>query len=62
VLETGHPNLATKLASEWVFWQTGKVDLFLFQMLTDGMVKLIGMGWGVIIVLVITYGMVKRKK
>jgi CubicO group peptidase (beta-lactamase class C family) len=62
VLETGHPNLATKLASEWVFWQTGKVDLFLFQMLTDGMVNLVGMGWGVIIVLVITYGMVKRKK
>lgn len=30
VLETGNPVLATKLASEWVFWKTGKVDTFLF--------------------------------
>ena len=27
ILETGNPLLATKLASEWVFWKTGKVDL-----------------------------------
>jgi hypothetical protein len=24
VVETGSPALATKLASEWVFWRTGK--------------------------------------
>ncbi len=27
ILETGNSLLATKLASEWVFWKTGKVDL-----------------------------------
>jgi CubicO group peptidase (beta-lactamase class C family) len=28
VLETGNAFLATKLAGEWVFWQTGNLDLF----------------------------------
>lgn len=28
VLETGSPLIATQIASEWVFWQTGNVDLF----------------------------------
>jgi CubicO group peptidase (beta-lactamase class C family) len=27
ILETGNVNLATKLAGDWVFWKTGKVDL-----------------------------------
>ena len=27
ILETGNPLLATKLASEWVLWKTGKIDL-----------------------------------
>lgn len=50
VLETGNSTLATKLASEWVFWKTGKVDTFLFPMLIDGMLWTIGIGWVVIIV------------
>ncbi len=50
ILETGNPALATKLASEWVFWKTGKVDTFLFPMLIDGMLWTIGIGWVVIIV------------
>lgn len=62
ILETGHPNLATRLASEWVFWHTGKVDLFLFQMLSDEMVNTIGIGWMVIIVLTIAYGLVNRRR
>ncbi|MDZ4762570.1 MAG: serine hydrolase domain-containing protein [Alphaproteobacteria bacterium] len=28
VLETGHTRLATDIAGEWVFWNTGNVDLF----------------------------------
>ncbi len=28
VLETGNPLLATQLAGDWVFWQTGNVDVF----------------------------------
>jgi CubicO group peptidase (beta-lactamase class C family) len=30
VLETGNPDLATKIASDWVFLKTGKVDTLLF--------------------------------
>ncbi len=50
VLETGSPALATKLASEWVFWKMRKVDTFLFPMLINGMLWTIGIGWAVIIV------------
>jgi CubicO group peptidase (beta-lactamase class C family) len=60
ILETGHPTIATKLASEWVFWRTGKVDIFLFQMLTNGMVRAIGMGWVVIIAIAVTISVVRR--
>ncbi len=49
ILETGHPALATKLASEWVFWKTGKVDTFLFPMLIDKLLLIIGIGWLVIV-------------
>jgi CubicO group peptidase (beta-lactamase class C family) len=62
VLETGHPRIATKLSSEWVFWHIGKVDLFLFQMLTGGMVNTIGIGWMVIVVLTIVFGLVNRRR
>lgn len=48
ILETGHPFMATKLASEWVFWKTGKVDTFLFPMMTSNMIRMIGIGWMVI--------------
>lgn len=53
ILETGHPNLATRLASEWVFWKTGKVDTLLFPMLISGMLWTIGVGWMVIVVIAV---------
>jgi CubicO group peptidase (beta-lactamase class C family) len=62
ILETGHPVIATKLASEWVYWKTGKVDNLLFLMLIDGLVWLIGIGWAVIIVMTIVIIVVKRKR
>ena len=62
VLETGSPNLATKLASEWVFWKTGKVDTFLFPVLLPGMIKAIGIGWIVLIISAITYFIWKRRR
>ncbi len=61
ILETGHPIIATKLASEWVFWKTGKVDTFLFPMLMDGLVWTIGIGWAVIIVITIFFSIVRRQ-
>ncbi len=60
ILEMGHPIMATKLASEWVFWKTGKVDTFLFPMLIDGLIWTIGIGWAVIIVVTIIFRMVRR--
>jgi CubicO group peptidase (beta-lactamase class C family) len=61
ILETGHPILATKLASEWVFWKTGKVDIFLFPMLLKGMMGTIGIGWGLIIVMTIVFIVVRKR-
>jgi hypothetical protein len=60
VLETGNPLLATKLASEWVFWKAGKVDTFLFPMLMDGMVWTIGIGWMVVLVSTIAFTVLRR--
>jgi CubicO group peptidase (beta-lactamase class C family) len=45
VLTTGHPDLATRVASEWVFWKTGKVDTLLFAMLEGEMMSALGIGW-----------------
>jgi len=60
LLETGHPIMATKLASEWVFWKTGKVDTFLFPMLIDGMIRTIAIGWMVIIATTIALAVFKK--
>ncbi len=60
ILETGHPIIATKLASEWVFWKIGKVDTFLFPMLIQEMVWTIGIGWTVIFVITIIFSIVRR--
>ena len=62
ILETGNPIIATKLAAEWVFWKTGKVDLTLFTMLKDSMISIIGKGWLAIIVLTIGIGIVRYRK
>jgi len=35
VLATGVPWLATKLAGEWVFWETGNADVFAFMVGLD---------------------------
>jgi CubicO group peptidase (beta-lactamase class C family) len=62
ILETGHPIIATKLASEWVFWKTGKVDTLLFAMLINGLVLIIGIGWIVIIATTIALAVFRKYK
>lgn len=62
ILETGHPGMATKLASEWVFWKTGKVDTFLFLMIIDGLVWTIGIGWAAIILSTIILRIVRKSR
>jgi CubicO group peptidase (beta-lactamase class C family) len=60
ILETGNPNLATRVASDWVFLETGKTDTLLFPMLLGKMTKIILIGILLISVLGIVIG-VRRK-
>ncbi len=62
ILETGNPILATRWASEWVFWKTGQVDTLLFPMLVSGMILTLGIGWIVIIVIAIIFNMVRSPR
>ena len=49
VLETGNRLLATTLAGEWVYWQTGKADFLMVTMAINRMITIIVAGWVVII-------------
>lgn len=62
ILETGTPILATRLAGEWVFWETGNVDFFAFAMAIPGMLRLIGLGSLVIVLAVPTVAWAIRRK
>jgi CubicO group peptidase (beta-lactamase class C family) len=44
ILETGAPVLATQLAGEWVFWETGNVDFLALTIATPLMLRQIGFG------------------
>ena len=62
ILETGKPILATQLAGEWVFWETGNVDVLAFTIAIPGMLRLIGLGSLVIILAVPTIAWSIRRK
>lgn len=62
VLETGNPDLATRLASDWVFLETGKTDTLLFPMLLGKMTEIIIIGLIVISILIIGIGIWRRKR
>ena len=64
ILETGTPILATRLAGEWVFWETGNVDFLAFAMAIPGMLRLIGLGSLVIVVAVptVAWSIHRRRK
>ena len=61
ILETGNPNLATRIASDWVFLETGKTDTLLFNLLVRKMINLIVIGIIVISIAAIVIG-IRRKK
>lgn len=61
VLETGHTELATRIASDWVFLETGKTDTLLFPMLLGKMTKIIFTGILIITVLVIAIGFRRQR-
>ena len=62
ILETGNPDLATKLASDWVFLETGKTDTLLFMRLLGKMTTIIIVGLLLICIFVIGTGIWRKKK
>ena len=50
VLQTGNRALATDLASEWTFWETGKRDLMMMRAAGGTMARSIAVGWLTIVV------------
>lgn len=61
ILETGHPILATKLASEWVFWKTGRLDTLLFTIEQEQLISSIAIGGIVILLGSIFLGFFRKK-
>jgi CubicO group peptidase (beta-lactamase class C family) len=51
ILQTGHPQLATRLAGEWVFWETGRVDFLAFKLAVPGLLG--AMGWGSLVIVLV---------
>lgn len=49
VLETGNRLLASELAGEWVFWETGNVDTIAFLIGAPRMLRVMGLGAVVIV-------------
>lgn len=56
VLQTGNPLLATTVAGEWVFWQTGTIDFLMFALVAKKMIAIIVIGWVVIILTALFFG------
>ncbi|WP_445452500.1 serine hydrolase domain-containing protein [Flavobacterium sp. 25HG05S-40] len=60
VLETGNPDLATRIASDWVFLKTGKVDTLLFSMLVGKSMKIALIG--LVVILLVLIGVARWRK
>jgi CubicO group peptidase (beta-lactamase class C family) len=56
VLESGNQLLATRVAGEWVFWQTGTIDVLMFTLVAKKMITIILIGWGLMIVTALFIG------
>jgi CubicO group peptidase (beta-lactamase class C family) len=62
VLETGNPDLDTRIASDWVYLETGKTNTLLFPMLLGKMAKFIFAGILLICILGIIIGLRRQKR
>ena len=62
ILETGNPDLATKLASDWVFLETGKTDTLLFAKLIPNMILIFSAGLLLILMSVVGIGLWRKKR
>jgi CubicO group peptidase (beta-lactamase class C family) len=55
VLETGNARLATDIAGEWVFWNTGNVDLFMVSADAQSAFSILVAGWIAILISAIVF-------
>ena len=62
VLETGNPDLATRIAGDWVYLQTGKTDTLLFSMLLGKTIKIALAGILLIILFLIVVARWRKKR
>lgn len=62
ILETGNKLMATTLASEWVFWHTGRIDFLTFTLEADALLRLLGIGWAVIVAAGLFLGLRSRSR
>jgi CubicO group peptidase (beta-lactamase class C family) len=62
VLETGNPDLATRIASDWVYLKTGKVDTLLFSMLLGKSIKIALVGTLLIMLFLIAVARWRKKR
>lgn len=60
ILETGNPDLATRIASDWVYLKTGKVDTLLFSMLLGKTIKIALAG--ILLILLFLIGVARWRK
>jgi CubicO group peptidase (beta-lactamase class C family) len=61
VLQSGNQLLATTVAGEWVFWQTGTIDFLMFTLVAKKMITIIFIGWGIIILTALVIGWRRRR-
>ena len=62
VLETGNPDLATRIGSDWVYLNTGKVDTLLFGLLLGKTIKIALVGLLIIILFFIGVASWRKKR
>ena len=62
ILETGNPDLATRIAGDWVYLQTGKTDTLLFSMLLGKTIKIALAGILLIILFLIVVARWRKKR
>jgi len=60
ILETGNRLLATTLAGEWVFWNTGNVDFLTITIESGALLKALAAGWAAIILAALFFGWRRR--
>lgn len=61
IVETGNPDLATRVASDWVLLKTGKADTLLFTRLMGKMTTMLLVGWLIICIFGIGAGIWRKK-